>query len=261
MATATFWTSAMVDASDCADTSWIPGACSVGMTSEWPGAKELSGSAWKAAARSSLAIQIAVRSANRSQNTQGTDEILSGAQWRCPRGRPKGSASSELRSGGRMACAAALPRSAGPAGEEAGDLVGGVPLEGVGADVVAGQGGLRAGAAQQALDVAQRNALIEPDRADGAPERVRPDGPADPGDLRGAGDVAVHRAAVHAGAGGGPKQRSTGGGVYGRLHRRQGGQGHRHPGGLVSLADEGQGHIAANSAQGLHGQAGHLTGS
>src|SRR3954453_20149749 len=158
--------------------------------------KELSGRGWKAAARSALAIQIAVRSANRSQNTLGTDEILSGAQWRCPRGRPEGSASSELRSGGRMACAAALPRSAGPAGEEAGDLVGGVPLEGVGADVVAGQGGLRAGVAQQALDVAQRNALIEPDRADGAPERVRPDGPADPGDLRGAGDVAVHRAAA-----------------------------------------------------------------
>src|SRR3954470_17292552 len=96
----------------------------------------------------------------------------------------------------RRACAAAVAKSAGPAGQEAGDLVGGVSLEGVGADVVAGRGGLRAGVAQQALDVAQRNALIEPDRADGAPERVRPDGPADPGDLRGAGDVAVHRAAA-----------------------------------------------------------------
>src|SRR4051812_13737070 len=109
-----------------------------------------------------------------------------------------------------MACAAALARSAGPAGEEAGDLVGGVPLEGVGADVVAGQGGFRAGVAQQALDVAQRNALVEPDRADGAPERVRPDRPADPGDLRGAGDVAVHRAAVHASAGAGAQQRPLG---------------------------------------------------
>jgi hypothetical protein len=37
--------------------------------------------------------------------------------------------------------------------------------------------------AQQALDVAQRNALVEPDRADGAAQRVWPDGPADAGGL------------------------------------------------------------------------------
>src|SRR3954454_23493326 len=62
----------------------------------------------------------------------------------------------------RQACAAALPRSAGPAGEEAGDLMGGVSLEDVAADVVAGQGGLRASGAQQALSVAQRNAWFRP---------------------------------------------------------------------------------------------------
>ncbi len=44
--------------------------------------------------------------------------------------------------------------------------MGGVPLEGVAADVVAGQGGLRAGVARQALNVAQRNALLEPDGAE-----------------------------------------------------------------------------------------------
>src|SRR4051812_31951002 len=57
-------------------------------------------------------------------------------------------------------------RSAGPAGEEAGDLVGGVSLEGIGADVAAGQGGFGAGVAQQARDVAQRNPLVEPGRAE-----------------------------------------------------------------------------------------------
>jgi hypothetical protein len=91
--------------------------------------------------------------------------------------------------------------SAGPSGEEAGDLVGGVPLECVAADVVAGKGGLGAGVAQQALNVAQRNALLEPDRADGAAQCMWADGPADPGHSGGAGDVPVHRAAVHAGAG------------------------------------------------------------
>src|SRR4051812_43954420 len=95
--------------------------------------------------------------------------------------------------------------AAGPAGEEAGDLVGGVSLEGGAADVVAGQGGLRGGGGQQALDVAQRNALVEPDGPDRAAQRVRPDRPGDPGDLSGEGDVAVHRAAVHAGAGAGAR--------------------------------------------------------
>src|SRR3954447_24179801 len=106
--------------------------------------------------------------------------------WNCPAGRPEGH--SQVRSGGGRRVATALARSACPAREEAGDLVGGMSLEGVRADVVAGQGGLRAGVAQQALDVAQRNAMVEPDGPDGAAQRVRPDRPADPGDLGGAGD-------------------------------------------------------------------------
>jgi hypothetical protein len=52
--------------------------------------------------------------------------------------------------------------------------------------------------AQQALDVAQRDALIEPDRANGAAEGVRADGASDACDSGGVGDVAVHRSAVHA---------------------------------------------------------------
>jgi hypothetical protein len=54
--------------------------------------------------------------------------------------------------------------------------VGGVTLQGVGADVVAGQGGLRLGVAQQALDVTQGDALVEPDGADGAAQCVGADG-------------------------------------------------------------------------------------
>lgn|SRR6476660_7615002 len=50
----------------------------------------------------------------------------------------------------------------GPAGEEAGDLMGCVPLEGIAADVVAGQGGLGTGLAQQSLDVAQGDAVVSP---------------------------------------------------------------------------------------------------
>jgi hypothetical protein len=111
--------------------------------------------------------------------------------------------------------------SAGQAGEEACDLMRCVPLQGVAADVVAGQGGLGTGVAEQALHVSQRNALVKPDRADRAPERVRPDGSADAGDLGGAGDVAVHQAAVHAGAGAGTQQRPADLAVDGRLHRRQ----------------------------------------
>ncbi len=91
----------------------------------------------------------------------------------------------------------------GSAGEEAGDLVGGVPFEGVAGDVITGQSGLRASVAQESLDVTQRDALIESNRANGSAQRVRADGPADPSRLGGAGDVAVHRAAVHARAGAG----------------------------------------------------------
>jgi hypothetical protein len=72
----------------------------------------------------------------------------------------------------------------------------GVSFESIAADVVAGQGGLWTGVAQQVLDVAQRDALIESHRADGAAQRVRADGTSDAGDSSGAGDVAVHRSAA-----------------------------------------------------------------
>lgn len=52
----------------------------------------------------------------------------------------------------------------------------GVALEGFAGDVVAAQGGLGAGVAEQSLNVAQGDALIEADGADGAAERVRADG-------------------------------------------------------------------------------------
>jgi hypothetical protein len=60
----------------------------------------------------------------------------------------------------------------------------GVSFEGIAADVVAGQGGLCTGVAQQMLDVAQRDALIESQRADGAAQRVRADGTSYAGDTR-----------------------------------------------------------------------------
>jgi len=44
-----------------------------------------------------------------------------------------------------------------------------VALEGFAGDVVAAQGGLGAGVAEQSMDVAQWDSLMEPDGADGAP--------------------------------------------------------------------------------------------
>src|SRR3954470_18705201 len=79
-----------------------------------------------------------------------------------------------------------------------------VSFEGT-ADVVAGQGGLRTGVAQQVLDVAQRDALIEPT----VPTVRRSAGTSDACQSGGAGYVAVHRSPVHARARAGAQQWSA----------------------------------------------------
>ena len=86
-------------------------------------------------------------------------------------------------------------RLAGPAGEEAGNLVGSVALERFAGDVVAAQRGLWADVAQQALDVAQWDALVESDGADRAAQLMWADGPGDAGRPGGGRDIAVHGAA------------------------------------------------------------------
>ena len=72
-------------------------------------------------------------------------------------------------------------------------------LQSFASDVVAAEGGLRAGVAEQSLHVAQRDALIEPYGADSATQRVWADGSGDASRPRGRRDVAVHGSAVHAG--------------------------------------------------------------
>src|SRR3954452_339319 len=97
----------------------------------------------------------------------------------CPEGRLEGNGTSGRRPAGG---------SAGPAGEEARDLMGGMSFKGIAAYVVAGQGRLGPAVAQQALDVAQRAALIEPHRTDGAARRIRADRAGNAGNAGGVGD-------------------------------------------------------------------------
>lgn len=71
---------------------------------------------------------------------------------------------------------------------------------------VTAQGCLRAGVAEQSLNLGQRDALVEPHSADGAAQRVRTDGPGGIRRLGGRCDVAVQGSAVRAGVAAGAQQ-------------------------------------------------------
>lgn len=86
-------------------------------------------------------------------------------------------------------------------------------------------------------------------------------GPMGPGDARRPGgrrDVPVHGASFHAGTGPGAQQGPGRPAVDGGLHRRERRNGDRDAGGFVALAQDQEGGVAADGAEGLHGQAGHL---